>query len=74
MPVNTLRHSRLFVDQKLGVLMRMQAYDWSGKLVLGYTVTAGKKVNGELTVKTAEALHYVPGTRKVAAEVEYRLP
>ena len=33
-----------------------------------------KKVNGELTVKTAEALHYVPGTRKVAAEVEYRLP
>jgi len=75
-PERTGPHSvvRLYVDQSLGGLMRMQAYDWSGKRALDYMVTAGKKVNGELTAKSAEARHYELGGKRVVEEVEYRLP
>ncbi len=62
---------RLYVDQELGALMRTQSYDWSGKLVLGYSTTAGKLVNGVLAVKSAEASYYEPGSRRVVQRIAY---
>jgi hypothetical protein len=65
---------RLYVDQELGALMRILCYDWSEKRRLDYLVTAGRKVDGVLTVSRAEARHYEPSGKRVLQEVEYRVP
>lgn len=64
---------RIFVDKESGGLMRMQAYDWNGKLIKTCTVTAGMKVNGATVLKTMEVVRYVPGTKKVAGETTFEL-
>jgi len=64
---------RIFVDKESGGLMRMQAYDWNGKLVKSCTVTAGMKVNGATVLKSMEVVRYVPGTKKVAGETSFEL-
>ena len=41
--------------------MRMQAYDWNGKLTKSCTVTAGMKMpNGATMLKSMEVVRYVP--------------
>lgn len=64
---------RIFVDKESGGLMRMQAYDWEGKLIKACAVTAGMKVNGATVLKTMEVISYVPGSKKVAGETTFEL-
>ena len=65
---------RIFVDKESGGLMRMQAYDWNGKLTKSCTVTAGMKMpNGATMLKSMEVVRYVPGTKKVAGETTFEL-
>jgi hypothetical protein len=64
---------RIFVDKDSGGLMRMQAYDWNGKIVKSCTVTAGMKVNGATVLKSMEVIRYVPGSKKVAGETTFEL-
>lgn len=64
---------RVFVDKDSGGLMRMQAYDWNGKIIKSCTVTAGMKVNGATVLKTMEVVSYVPGTKKVSGETTFEL-
>ena len=64
---------RIFVDKESGGLMRMQAYDWNGKLIKSCTVTAGMKVNGATVLKSMEVVRYVPGSKKVAGETTFEL-
>jgi hypothetical protein len=64
---------RIFVDKESGGMMRMQAYDWNGKIVKSCTVTAGMKIEGATVLKTMEVIRYVPGTKKVAGETTFEL-
>ena len=64
---------RIFVDKDSGGLMRMQAYDWAGKLIKSCTVTSGMKINGATVLKKMEVVRYVPGTKKVAGETTFEL-
>ncbi len=64
---------RIFVDKESGGLMRMQAYDWNGKIIKTCTVSSGMKVNGATVLKTMEVISYVPGTKKVAGETTFEL-
>ena len=64
---------RIFVDKESGGLMRMQAYDWEGKLIKACAVTAGMKINGATVLKTMEVISYVPGSKKVAGETTFEL-
>ena len=64
---------RIFVDKQSGGLMRMQGYDWEGKLVKSCAVTAGMKVNGATMLKSMDVIRYVPGTKKVAGQTSFEL-
>jgi outer membrane lipoprotein-sorting protein len=64
---------RIFVDKESGGLMRMQAYDWNGKIVKSCTVTAGMKIEGATVLKSMEVIRYVPGTKKVAGQTTFEL-
>ena len=64
---------RIFVDKESGGLMRMQAYDWNGKIIKTCTVSSGMKINGATVLKTMEVISYVPGTKKVAGETTFEL-
>ncbi len=64
---------RIFVDKDSGGLMRMQAYDWNGKIIKSCTVTAGMKINGATVLKSMEVVRFVPGSKKVAGETTFEL-
>jgi Outer membrane lipoprotein-sorting protein len=64
---------RIFVDKESGGLMRLNAYDWNGKLIKTCAVTAGMKVDGVTLMKTMEVIRYVPGTSKAAGETTFEL-
>ncbi len=56
---------RIFVDRSSGALMRIQSYDWSGKLIKVCAVTSGQKVNEVTILKTMEVTKFKPGTKHV---------
>jgi hypothetical protein len=65
---------RIFVDKESGGLIRLNAYDWNGKLIKTCAVTAAMKLEkGETLMKTMEVIRYVPGTKKVAGETTFEL-
>lgn len=64
---------RIFVDKESGGMMRMQAYDWNGKLIKSCAVTSAMKINGSTVLKSMDVIRYVPGTKKVAGETNFEL-
>ena len=59
---------RIFVDRSSGALMRVQSYDWNGKLIKVCAVTSGQKVNGITILKTMEVTKFKPGSKDVESQ------
>ncbi len=64
---------RIFVDKESGGLVRMQSYDWNGKLIKSCTATGVMKIKGATVLKSMDVVRYVPGTKKVAGETSFEL-
>ena len=69
---------RIFVGKQSGAIMRMNSFDWNGKIIKSCAVTAGMKIpdpQGKMVtvLKTMEVIRYVPGTKKVAGETTFEL-
>jgi Outer membrane lipoprotein-sorting protein len=57
----------LWVDKEGGALMRMEGYDWNGKLVRRFEVISAQKIEGRWFLKQMRIEEFAPGTGKVQA-------
>lgn len=64
---------RIWVDKESGGLMRVEGYDWAGKLVKALAVTSGMKVNGATVLKSMDVIRYEAGSKKVTGETTFEL-
>jgi hypothetical protein len=54
----------LWVDKEGGALMKMEGYDWNGKLAKRFTVVSGQKIEGRWFLKQMRIEQFDPGTGK----------
>ncbi len=64
---------RIYVDKESGGLMRMQAYDWQGRMIKVCSVTSGMKVDGATVLKSMDVHRYDPATQKIIGETTFEL-
>lgn len=57
----------LWVDKASGALMRMEGYDWNGKLAKRFEVISGQKIDNRWFLKQMRVEELQPGTNKVQA-------
>jgi hypothetical protein len=57
----------LWVDKEGGALMKLEGYDWNGKLVKRFTVVSGQKIEGRWFLKEMRIEEFDPSTGKAAA-------
>lgn len=57
----------LWVDKSGGALMRMEGYDWSGRLAKRFEVVSAQKIEGRWFLKQMRIEEIQPGTGKVLA-------
>jgi hypothetical protein len=57
----------IWVDKASGALMRMEAYDWDGKLVKRFEVISAQKIDNRWFLKQMRVEELQPGTNKVLA-------
>ncbi|HEY6111057.1 MAG TPA: outer membrane lipoprotein-sorting protein [Chthoniobacterales bacterium] len=57
----------LWVDQASGALMRMEGYDWNGKLAKRFVVVSAQKIDNRWFLKQMRVEELQPGTNKVRA-------
>jgi Outer membrane lipoprotein-sorting protein len=57
----------LWVDKEGGALMRMEGYDWNGKLTKRFEVVSAQKIEGRWFLKQMRIEEIQPGTGKVQA-------
>ena len=57
----------LWVDKEGGALMRMEGYDWDGKLAKRFEVVSAQKIEGRWFLKQMRIEELQPGTGKVRA-------
>jgi len=57
----------LWVDKSGGALMRMEGYDWSGRLAKRFEVVSAQKIEGRWFLKQMRIEEVQPGTGKVLA-------
>jgi hypothetical protein len=57
----------LWVDKEGGALMRMEGYDWDGKLAKRFEVVSAQKIEGRWFLKQMRIEEINPGTGKVQA-------
>jgi hypothetical protein len=57
----------LWIDKDSGALMRMEGYDWSGRLAKRFEVVSAQKIEGRWFLKQMRIEEIQPGTRKVQA-------
>ncbi|HEY2615100.1 MAG TPA: outer membrane lipoprotein-sorting protein [Chthoniobacterales bacterium] len=55
----------LWVDKNGGALMRMEGYDWSGRLAKRFEVVSAQKIEGRWFLKQMRIEELQPGTGKV---------
>ena len=55
----------IWVDKGSGALMRMDGYDWEGKVAKRFTVVSGQKINKRWFLKQMRVEEMQPGTNKV---------
>lgn len=55
----------LWVDKSGGALMRMEGYDWSGRLTKRFEVVSAQKIEGRWFLKQMRIEQIQPGTGKV---------
>ncbi|MEN3370838.1 MAG: hypothetical protein V7609_2981 [Verrucomicrobiota bacterium] len=54
----------LWVDKEGGALMKLEGYDWNGKLAKRFTVVSGQKIQGRWVLKDMRIEAFDPGTGK----------
>ena len=57
----------LWVDKESGALMRMDGFDWNGKLAKRFEVISAQKIEGRWFLKQMRIEEMNPGTGKVQA-------
>lgn len=57
----------LWVDKASGALMRMEGYDWDGKLIKRFEVVSAQKIEGRWFLKQMRVEQLQPGTNHVQA-------
>jgi hypothetical protein len=57
----------LWIDKKGGALMRLEGYDWNGKLAKRFDVISAQKIENRWFLKQMRVEEFVPGTNKVQA-------
>ena len=57
----------LWVDKASGALMRMEGYDWDGKLIKRFEVVSAQKIEGRWFLKQMRVEQLQPGTNRVQA-------
>ncbi len=57
----------IWVDKASGALMRMEAYDWDGKLAKRFEVISAQKIDNRWFLKQMRVEELQPGTDKVQA-------
>ena len=57
----------LWVDKEGGALMRMEGYDWNGRLAKRFEVVSAQKIEGRWFLKQMRIEEIQPGTGKVQA-------
>ena len=57
----------VWVDKASGALMRMEAYDWNGKLAKRFEVISAQKIDNRWFLKQMRVEEFEPGTNKVRA-------
>ena len=57
----------LWVDKASGALMRMEGYDWNGKLAKRFEVVSAQKIDNRWFLKQMRVEEMQPGTNKVLA-------
>ena len=57
----------IWVDKASGALMRMEAYDWDGKIVKRFEVISAQKIDNRWFLKQMRVEELQPGTNKVRA-------
>jgi hypothetical protein len=57
---------RIWVDEASGALLRIEGYDWQGKLVRRFEVLTVQKIEGQWFLRTMRIENYDPATGKVA--------
>ncbi len=57
----------IWIDKASGALMRMEAYDWDGKLVKRFEVISAQKIDNRWFLKQMRVEELQPGTNKVRA-------
>jgi hypothetical protein len=57
----------IWVDKVSGALMRMEGYDWTGKLVKRFEVVSAQKIDNRWFLKQMRVEELQPGTNKVLA-------
>jgi hypothetical protein len=55
----------LWVDKESGAMMRIEAYDWQGRLVKRFEVVSAQKIEGRWFLKQMRIEELQPGTNKV---------
>jgi hypothetical protein len=55
----------LWVDKESGALMRIEAYDWLGRLTKRFEVVSAQKIDGRWFLKQMRIEELQPGTNKV---------
>jgi hypothetical protein len=55
----------LWIDQASGALMRMEGYDWNGKLAKRFEVVSAQKIDNRWFLKQMRVEELQPGTNKV---------
>ncbi len=55
----------LWVDKESGAMMRVQAYDWQGRLTKRFEVISAQKIDGRWFLKEMRIEDLQPGTSKV---------
>ena len=54
----------LWVDKEGGALMKLEGYDWNGKLAKRFTVVSGQKIEDRWFLKQMRIEEFDPGTGK----------
>jgi negative regulator of sigma E activity len=57
----------IWVDKASGALMRMEAYDWDGKLAKRFEVISAQKIDNRWFLRQMRVEELQPGTNKVQA-------
>jgi negative regulator of sigma E activity len=59
----------LWADKESGAMMRIEAYDWQGRLTKRFEVVSAQKIEGRWFLKQMRIEELEPGTSKVGAVI-----